>query len=101
VFWYTLFTSNNLDITNLGFVLLPNHNVINCKEYNNKNEYTLPTCCYKTGSMAMLTPALRRKELGRRWERKKLKEEWEEMKRQEERERKGKNGVEIFQANLS
>jgi len=23
VFWYTLFTSNNLDITNLGFVLLP------------------------------------------------------------------------------
>ena len=30
VFWYTLFTSNNLDITNLGFVLLPNHNVINC-----------------------------------------------------------------------
>jgi len=30
VFWYTLFTSNNLDIMNLGFVLLPNHNVINC-----------------------------------------------------------------------
>ena len=49
----------------------------------------------------MLTPALQGKELGRRWERKKFKEEWEEMKRQEERERKGKNGVAIFQANLS
>ena len=30
MFWNTFLTCNNPDITNLGFILLPNHNVINC-----------------------------------------------------------------------